>query len=256
MAVPTERLAAWLEHPEGSGVLTDFDGTVAPIVADPASARLLAGTDVVLAELARRYALVAVISGRPVAFLMDRLGHIPGLVLSGLYGLERARDGSVETSPEAGAWRAAVDEVARAAESAVPDGVGVERKGLSVALHFRTAPDLGGWVEGWAAGQATRTGLVVHPGKMSVELRPPVRSDKGTVVASLAAGLDRVCFLGDDLGDLPAFAALATMAAGGVDTLAVAVDSAETPDELLAAADVVVDGPEGAQSLLVALSGP
>lgn len=255
MAVPAHRLAAWREHPQRSGVLTDFDGTIAPIVLDPSSARLLAGTDVALAELARRYALVAVISGRPVAFLMARMGAIPGLVLSGLYGLERARDGSVVESPEAGAWRDVVDGVARAAESAAPQGVGVERKGLSVALHFRASPALGGWVKEWAATEAIRTGLVAHPGKMSVELRPPVRSDKGTVVASLAAGLDRVCFLGDDLGDLPAFAALAALASTGVDTLAVAVDGAETPAALLAAADAVVEGPEGAKALLIALSG-
>jgi trehalose 6-phosphate phosphatase len=255
VAAPPERLAGWLRHPERSGVLTDFDGTIAPIVLDPASARLLPGTDAVLARLARRYALVAVVSGRPVAYLMEQLGHMPGLVLSGLYGLERARDGSVDESPEAAPWRGVVDSVAGAAEVAAPEGVGVERKGLSLALHYRTAPELRGWVEQWAATQAARTGLVAHPGKMSVELRPPVQGDKGTVVASLATGLDRVCFLGDDFGDLPAFAALAALAAAGVDTLAVAVDSAETPAELLAAADVVVEGPEGAQALLVTLSG-
>jgi trehalose 6-phosphate phosphatase len=108
-------------------------------------------------------------------------------------------------------------------------------------------------VEAWTADQALRTGLIAHPAKMSVELRPPVEADKGRVVTELAAGLDAVCFVGDDRGDLPAFAALADLAAEGVQTLAVAVSSEEAPPELLAAADLVVAGPEGALALLRAL---
>jgi len=254
MAVPPARLAAWLRHPERSGVLTDFDGTIAAIVDDPAAAAPLGDIDAILTRLARRYAVIAVVSGRPVAYLLDRLGAIPGLVLVGLYGLERARDGMVEELPEAGAWRAVIDEVARAADAEAPEGVGVERKGLSVALHVRTAPCWTSWVERWASDEAERTGLIAHPGKMSVELRPPLATDKGTVVSALAAGLDRVCFLGDDRGDLPAFAALSVLAGAGVETLAVAVDSEETPPELLAAADAVVDGPDGARALLAALA--
>ncbi|HSS11457.1 MAG TPA: hypothetical protein VLL25_16350, partial [Acidimicrobiales bacterium] len=87
-----------------------------------------------------------------------------------------------------------------------------------------------------------------------VELRPPVEADKGTVVEELASGLDAVCFIGDDRGDLPAFAALARLAAEGRDTLAIAVNSDEAPTELLAAADVVVDGPSGVLDLLEALA--
>jgi trehalose 6-phosphate phosphatase len=254
LALPPARLSGWLRFPRRSGVLTDFDGTIAPIVDDPASATLLGGIDAILTRLAARYAVTAVISGRPVAYLLERVGPIPGLLLIGLYGLEQARDGVVEELPEAGAWRAVVDDVAGAADAAAPEGVGVERKGLSVTLHVRTMPGWAGWVERWAAEQAERTGLTAHPGKMSVELRPPLATDKGTVVSQLAAGLDRVCFAGDDRGDLPAFAALAALAGTGVETLAVAVGSDETPPELLAAADAVVDGPEGARALLAALA--
>jgi trehalose 6-phosphate phosphatase len=210
-------------------------------------------TDAILGRLAEKYARVAVVSGRPVSFLLDRLGDVRGVILSGLYGLERARDGIIDVIPEAAHWRDVVKEVADAAEAAVPAGVGVERKGLAVTLHVRTAPQHAGWVEAWTADQALRTGLIAHPAKMSVELRPPVEADKGRVVTELAAGLDAVCFVGDDRGDLPAFAALADLAAEGVQTLAVAVSSEEAPPELLAAADVVVAGPEGALALLRAL---
>jgi trehalose 6-phosphate phosphatase len=209
---------------------------------------------VTLGRLAARYARVAVISGRPVAYLIDQLGAVAGLLLYGLYGLERARGGSVEEVAEATRWRPVVDNVAAAAEAETPPGVGVERKGLAVTLHVRRAPEHAAWVAEWAERAAGRTGLVAHPGRRSVELRPPVATDKGTVVAELAAGLDAVCFLGDDVGDLPAFAALSQLGAGGVHTLAIAVASDESPPELLAAADIVVDGPAGALALLEALA--
>jgi trehalose 6-phosphate phosphatase len=255
VAVPVERLGPWLSDPVRSGVLTDFDGTLAPIVPDPAAAVPLPGTDLILSRLAGRYACVAVISGRPVAYLLDRLGACPGLILCGLYGLEQVRDGVATERPDAARWRAMVERVADAAERDAPAGVGVERKGLSVALHVRTAPSLAGWAGAWAADQAARTGLVAHPAKMAVELLPPVQTDKGSVVAGLADGLARVCYVGDDRADLPAFEVLAALAAKGVDTLCVAVDGDELPSELRAAADAIVDGPEGALGLLSAMAG-
>jgi trehalose 6-phosphate phosphatase len=196
-----------------------------------------------------------VISGRPVAYLVDRLGTRPGLVLCGLYGLEQGRDGQTVELPDAVSWRATVERVAAAADREAPPGVGVERKGLSVALHVRTAPELGDWVRTWASDQAARSGLVAHPARMAVELLPPVPTDKGSVVAGLTEGLARVCYLGDDRGDLAAFAALADLASRGVDTLAIAVGSDELPAELRAAADAVVDGPEGALAVLATLAG-
>jgi trehalose 6-phosphate phosphatase len=248
------RLAPWLARPEHAGILTDFDGTLAPIVDDPAAAVPLDGVPSVLTRLALRYARVAVISGRPVAYLVDHLGGASGVLLVGLYGLERARGGQVDEVLEAAAWRPVVDQVATVAAAEAPAGVGVEHKGLAVTLHVRTAPEHLGWVETWSSRQAAGTGLIVHPGRMSVELRPPVEADKGTVVAELASGLDAVCFMGDDRGDLPAFAALARLAAAGCDTLAIAVNSDEAPTELLAAADLVVDGPVGVLDLLETLA--
>jgi trehalose 6-phosphate phosphatase len=88
---------------------------------------------------------------------------------------------------------------------------------------------------------------------MSYELRPPIRRDKGAVLAEAAAGRRHVCFLGDDRGDLSAFDALDRLAADGASVVRVAVTSPEAPEELLARADLVVDGPEGALSFLGAL---
>jgi len=246
-------LAPWQDAPEFAAVLTDFDGTLAPIVDDPEAAIPLPGVPETLSRLARRFPLVAVISGRPVAYLIDRLASPPGVTLVGLYGLEKGDRGGITTLPQARRWRQVVAEVAQAAQAEAPPGVYVEMKGLSVGLHTRRAPARAGWVEQWAEAAARRTGLVVHVAKMSRELMPPVETDKGVVVAGLAAGLaglKAVCYLGDDLGDLPAFDALDRLAATGVRTLAVAVRSPESPPALLARADLAVEGPAGALALL------
>src|SRR6185436_2250203 len=105
-------------------------------------------------------------------------------------------------------------------------------------------------------GAAARSGLAVHPARMSYELRPPVPHDKGLVLARAAAGLTHVLFAGDDRGDLDAFDALDRLASGDRATVArVAVRSDESPAELLDRADVVVEGPEGVLRLLQALAG-
>jgi trehalose 6-phosphate phosphatase len=244
------RLAPWRESPSSAGVVTDFDGTLSPIVDDPDAAQPLLGAAETLARLARRYAMVAVVSGRPVAYLVDRLGPLPGVTLVGLYGLEKWDRGAVQPLPEADRWRQIVAQVAAAARTEAPPGVYVEPKELTVGVHFRQAPWHAGWVTAWAEAQAQRTGLVVHHGKMAVELIPPVATDKGVVVTGLAKGLAAACYLGDDLGDLPAFVALARLRLAGVATLAVAVRSDETPTPLLDQADLVVDGPEGALAFL------
>jgi trehalose 6-phosphate phosphatase len=64
-----------------------------------------------------------------------------------------------------------------------------------------------------------------------------------------------VVVAGDDLGDLSAFAAAAQLAAEGGDALRVAVASAEAPEQLLAEADLIVDGPPGLRDLLRRLAG-
>jgi trehalose 6-phosphate phosphatase len=200
---------------------------------------------------------VAVVSGRPVSYLVAHLAGAGATELIGLYGMERSSGtGAVEVSPAALAWRADLGAAADEAEATAPEGVIVERKGLATTLHYRLAPEQAGWAGRFAADQVNRRGVVAHPGKMSVELRPPVTTDKGTVVAELSSGLQAVCFVGDDIGDLPAFSELGRLRAGGRSTLAVAVDAVETPRRLVEAADLVVDGPEGVAALLDHLAGP
>jgi trehalose 6-phosphate phosphatase len=235
-----------------AGVLLDFDGTVAAIVLDPALARPLPGTIPVLRALVARFRLVAVVSGRPAAFLAEHL-PVPGLVRVGSYGLERVGPGGIEVSPEVRPWLPAVREVADLARRHAPAAALVEDKGVSVTLHFRAQPEMEAWARAFAREQVASRGLAAYDARRSVELRPPVAMDKGVAVASLVsdAGLSVACVGGDDTGDLPAFAAVARLALG----VRVAVRSDETPAALLAAADAVVEGPQGMLGALRYLAG-
>ena len=245
---PGDPLAPLRRDPARAGIFSDFDGTLSPIVADPALAEPLAGIPELLGELARRYQVVAVVSGRPVAFLAARLPA--SILLAGLYGLEVQHHGEYQVDPEAERWREAVSATAARLRAAAPSGVLVEPKGLSVTCHYRANPALGSQVTALAGEVAAATGLVVRAGRKSVELPPPVRTDKGSVIAKWAAPVGAACYLGDDTGDLAAFRALDQLAARGIGTARIAVRSDEAPAELLHAADLTVDAPEGAAALL------
>jgi len=250
MQVPAA-LAPLAARPEHSGVYTDFDGTLAPIVDDPTKARALDGAGDTLAALATRFQRVGVISGRPVRFLLDHVAAT-GVDLWGEYGLEHAVDGVIRPADGAEEWRTVVEEVAsRAEEADVAERV--ERKSVSVTLHWRADPERAEAVRSWATGEAARTGLELTDARKAVELRPPLHRDKGTAMSEAASGLAAVCFLGDDRGDLAAFDALDRLATEGVHVTRIGVRSPEMPPELEARADIVVDGPQGALELLRAL---
>jgi trehalose 6-phosphate phosphatase len=132
----------------------------------------------------------------------------------------------------------------------------VEPKGLSLTLHYRRHPEAADAVAAWAHEEAARSGLQVRSAKMSIELHPPIDADKGTALEALAGGFGAVSYVGDDRGDLPAYDALDRMAARGVQALRVAVASDEAPAELLARADLVLDGPPAVVAFLRGLAGP
>jgi trehalose 6-phosphate phosphatase len=255
-------LAPLLARPASTAVLTDFDGTLSPIVTDPSEARPLDGSAEVMAQLARRFGVVAVISGRPVSYLEEHLAlpvpsdPIHRVRLVGLYGLERSwGDGRIVVEPAAARWREVVADAVAHLRKGAPAGVLVEPKDLAVTVHWRRAPRAEGWVNAAVAAEAARSGLRAHPARMSVELRPPLGVDKGSVVRGLAASCSAACYLGDDLGDLPAFEALAAMGREeGMSTLSIAAVDDESDPSVAAAADVVVAGPRGALDVLAWLA--
>ena len=245
-------LAPLVEDPAATAILADFDGTLAPIITDPAAVQPLPGVGHLLNQLSDRFGMVAVVSGRPVSFLADRLRPAARLLLVGLYGLERsAGPGQVVTAPGGEEWRRVVEASVARLASEVPDGVTVEPKGLTVTVHWRRDPARAETAVALAEAEAAATGLEAHRGRMSIELRPPLAIDKGSVTAELVEAYAAGCFLGDDLGDLPAFAALDRVSENrGTFTVKVAAVDDESSPEVAAAADVVVGGPQGALAVL------
>ncbi|MGH9006108.1 MAG: trehalose-phosphatase [Acidimicrobiales bacterium] len=243
-------------RPQTAAVFLDFDGTLAEIVEDPELARPLPGVPELLAELGARFGVVAVVSGRPAAFLEEHLGRTHGVRLIGLYGLEEVGHAAGPTVDSAALeqWRPLMAALADEAERSAPPGVSVERKVVGFTLHFRRAAEHEGWVQHFAAVKESSDGLVAQPGRMAVELRPGIAADKGTVVAALAQDCSAACCFGDDLGDLAAFDALAELASRGIPVARVAVADAESPRAVADAADLVVEGPSGAMQLLRALA--
>ena len=242
-----------LDQRDDAVVAVDFDGTLSPIVDDPAAARPLDGTPGLLTQLADVVGEVAVLSGRPVSFL-EQFFTDDGVSLFGLYGLESRRLGRRADHPSSGVWRESVAAVAERCRRSGIDGMEVESKGLSITLHYRQHPDLEPAVRALAAEQAEQSGLLLRDAKMSVELHPPIAADKGTVLRTLAAAHGgAVLAVGDDVGDLPAFDALDELAADGRVVVRVAVGGVEAPPVLTDRADAVLSGPEEVRDLLTAL---
>lgn len=240
-----------LSEPRSAGLFSDFDGTMAAIVADPAASAPVPGAMHALGSLAQHLNCVWLVSGRPVSFLQQFAPA--GVKLSGLYGLESVGTEGAAQHPEAERWREVIHQVAKRAESSLP-GVLVEPKGLALTLHFRSDDELAHRVQEFAKDSGERTGLVTHDARKSIELRPPIQADKGTVIEAAGEGLKAACFFGDDRGDLTAFDALDRMAAQGVATLRCGVNSPEAPAELIERADLVFDGPAEVVEVLTVLT--
>ncbi|WP_320775730.1 trehalose-phosphatase [Streptomyces sp. CRN 30] len=258
-------LDALLARPDRAVVALDFDGTLAPIVADPEQARAHPDAVPVLAALAPKLASVAVITGRPAGVAVRNGGFagvagLEHLVVLGHYGAERwdAVTGTV-TAPAAHPGVAAVraelpGELDRAGAWR---GTWIEEKGRAVAVHTRRATDPQAAFDALReplAALAARHGLVVEPGRLVLELRPP-GVDKGVALREYVreTGAEAVLYAGDDLGDLPAFAAVDALRAEGTAGLLVCSGSNEV-SELEKRADLVVDGPADVVRLLRTLA--
>jgi len=256
-ATAEQAARALTERAEEVALCLDFDGTLSPVVDDPEAARPLHGIVELLGPLASRFVAVAIISGRPAPYLAEHVGA-PGVRYLGLYGLQEMHEGRVRVDPrlEAALPMVTAAEASLRASSAVREsGAWIEDKVYSVAVHTRRIPDRDLWtdeIDRTARQIAEQHGLEVVPGKMVWELRPAVRSDKGDGVRRVVAesGARVIVMVGDDLGDLPAFAAVSELVSEGLGGMRVAVRSEESPPELLSRADLVLEGPEGVLEFL------
>jgi trehalose 6-phosphate phosphatase len=256
-------LAPLREDPSRSAILTDVDGTIAPIVTEPGDAQVPESTRALLAALAERYALVACISGRR-ALDARRIVGLDQLAYSGNHGFELILPGDDEVRPDpsldghegdasrfvAGLDRSELERV----------GIRTEDKGAIVGLHWRGAENEGA-AESLAheiASEAEWQGLVPHRGRKVLEIRPNVAVNKGIAVAALipARPVDAALYGGDDRTDVDAFTALRTLKEDGQlqTAVCIGVASEESPPEVSREADLTVPGPEGFVRVLDALA--
>lgn len=254
---------------DGVVVGLDFDGTLSPMVDDPASARLHPGAPGALLELAEAVRAVAVITGRPArqAIAMgdlDALGNAmldrgAELFVFGQYGNERwsATEQRIR-SPRPPAGLATFErELPAVLRQAGAAEAFIEEKGLAVAVHTRRMDDPAAALERIrepVAALAERHHLAVEPGRNVIEVRSG-DMHKGQALRAFVAEQEAtgVVFGGDDLGDVEAFEAVRDLRAGGLPGLVVCSASREQPD-LVELADVVVDGPTGIVEMLGALT--
>lgn len=246
----------------------DFDGTLAPIVDDPARAHIHPDAGAVLVELAPKVRAIAVVTGRPARQVLalggleevaDALaGAGTELLVFGQYGNERwtSTDRAIAgPRPPVGLATLLSDlpRILRAADA--PDAY-VEDKGLAVAVHTRRLADPQAAFDRLLAplrAAAEAHDLVIEPGKQVIEVRS-AGMDKGLVVDRLVdtLGVKAILFAGDDLGDVEAFEALDAWDAEGLTTLKVCSASSDDREQsaLVPLADVVVAGPDGVLALL------
>ncbi len=181
----------------------DFDGTLAPIVERPADASMRESTRALLRVAALLYPC-AVVSGRSRADLGPRLEGVPLLAFVGNHGAE-AGFGPVDRGPRPAveAW----GERLAAALGGAP-GIEIEDKGLSIAIHYRRAPDQEEAERRVRAAAEALEGVRVFGGHAVVNVAPSGAPGKGAAVAQLLAriGPRKVLYVGDDVTDEDAFA--------------------------------------------------
>lgn len=245
-----------LSDPAQVGILTDFDGTLAEMVSDPLDAHPVETAVETLHKLSLSFGVVAVISGRPASFLVDKfqIGKVDSkLEVYGLYGMQSASlDGTVTSIEIAEKYRSQVIEMTKLANKEAPKGVIVEPKGLSLALHWRTNPLGKPWAEAFVAEMSNKYGFESYPGRMSKELKPPLDINKGSTAKQVLKGVRSACFIGDDLGDVPAFEALKNSYDKGLlnSYLNVGVKNLEVPNSMLDLCDLLLEDPQEVITIL------
>jgi trehalose 6-phosphate phosphatase len=263
-ALAQTRLQAVLEHPDETLVGIDFDGTLAPIVADPEQAHADPRAVAALARLGGLLGTVAVITGRPARTAV-RLGGFRGvaglghLVVLGQYGVERwdAATDEFVIPPDPGQVRELEQEIPPLLDRLGQGAAHVEHKGRAVVVHTRQLPDPDAsfaTLTGPLNDLAERHEMVVEPGKNVLEIRSP-GVDKGIALRDIVAetGARQIVFIGDDLGDLPAYRVVEELRREGRGGLLVCSASHEE-DALSDLADVVVQGPAGVATWLEELA--
>jgi trehalose 6-phosphate phosphatase len=257
-----ELLRPLKDDPSNSAVLLDVDGVLAPIVQRPDDSHMPETTRRPLIDVAKRYGVVACVSGRRASDAR-RIVALGSIAYLGSHGSEVLLPGATapQLDSELQSWTDRVQRFARESfgEELQRLRVRLEDKEAIAALHWRAVPDEEEAEDAVrrVAEQAEQAGFTVHWGKKVLEIRPPVRIDKGAGIVRLLRDRDLAAavYVGDDMTDIDAFHGLDELREAGRLRYAVkvGVSSDETPPELEREADAMVDGTDGVRDLLRAL---
>lgn len=259
--VDDQLLAPLLTEAGRAAILLDVDGTLAPIVPRADDAHVPDLTRRPLITIARRYGLVACVSGRQ-AQAARRIVALGSIAYVGGHGAELLPSGAtkVQVLPEVATHREAIQAFARAMMNRPQIShlqIRGEDKDTIYAFHWRgsaRAADAARYAE-QIAREAAAAGLYSHLGRMVLEIRAPVHVTKGDGVRRLLDDRPQIStalYAGDDRTDADAFATLHELREQGrlTHVVCVAVCSGETPPELIAGADARLDGPGAVRGLL------
>jgi len=259
MAVPLgdiEPLRHLLVH-QPLGVFSDIDGTLSPIVDNPADARVSPRCRELLLQLMIQGVRVALITGRPPE-TAQRMADLAGAVYAANHGMTVVIDGREESPEPVREFMARAKLIYNETSGIAEPGVFVEVTGPNLAYHYRQAADENASLRAIRsaidASPAAR-GYLVREGRKVVELRPPVAINKGTALSDLVArlGIAAILCLGDDQTDIDMFRAVEALREHGLPGVNIAVQSSEAAPEVLENADYYVAGVAGVEDLLQAL---
>jgi trehalose 6-phosphate phosphatase len=259
-----ERQLAELTSDPGSGaVLFDIDGTLSPIVEMAAEATVPELTRQMLMRISRRYKAVGCVSGRRASEARAMVG-VGTITYIGSHGAEQLEAGWTEAvlDPALDGWAERIARFRRESDTSElrRARVRIEDKGPIVAFHWRGAEDevLAREAVDALAAHAAGEGLEIHWGRKVMEVRPPVRIDKGAGVRALIVrtGVTAALYAGDDVTDLDAFRALRALREERIlrTCICVGVASEDGPAAIRDEADVIVDGTTGVLDVLAVLT--
>lgn len=238
-------LRGLLTHPP-LGIISDVDGTLAPIVPRAEDAAITPRCRMLLRDLMGRGVRVALATGRPLA-VARAMVDLEGAAFAVNHGLTLWVGDQEETPPAVAEYVSRARETKRELAGLDIPGVSLEDKGPVLAVHYRRAVDerlAREAVLAAIAGSPAARAFRIHEGRKVIELRPPLDINKGTAVAALVPrlGARAVICLGDDVTDIDMFREVRRLREGGLPGASIAVRNEEAAPEVVDSADFWLDG--------------
>ncbi len=250
-------ILAGYKNSASKALICDFDGTLAPIINNPAEAKIPEHAAKVLLALTKEIEIVAIASGRGLEFInnafapyTDGTGRNP-IKIFGLYGSQTDEE-EFKKLHKTSVMDQTLKELILQLIAPLVDKIDLELKDSGLVLHYRNYPDFEEEVLSAAQLVADTFPVLFVRGKKAVELTVAGHTDKGDVIDYIAGYADAVCYIGDDYGDIAAFDKVNTGTKGG---LSVGVFSEEMPPELYDKCQFILEGTAAVHELLAELLG-